>query len=428
MDNTQKVDQVVESGGHMPSFLNKSVTENNMILSKENRQMTALSGSSGFGNQKPDFEVDIRSADLLDGSSLQLRGEIQTIGDYAANCNFCSSGYSMVDQISIELNGQNYLILNGDADVVAHLNRTLHSSNTQFENDNVLALEGVNLTTKQSFCLDLSKYGSSLQQFIATAPVASLKIRIRFQTNLRRLFHGTDGGAGNDVDGYTISNLHLCADFMTTDAGVKNALIKRMQNDKGVHMSTHSFIPQRTELRQGATNHVLQNSFQYRNVVSMFYVPIVTSIADADTWNNISKTDIISNVSYTGGQLPTRMLVRMSGSNYVNQNSQVGCSTKAEHLTSMLKASMRTPEESNIGYNLCQGYKDNSYQTTGVSFVRGNDNLVDITNSGVNGYFSRGVLETSFDTSVAQVNKTMLAIGVITTVVSIENGQVKIIR
>ena len=77
-----------------------------MILSKENREITALSGQAGFGSAKPDFECEIRSADVLDGSSLQLRGIIQATGDYSKAVQFNGSAYSLIDQITIEYNGQ----------------------------------------------------------------------------------------------------------------------------------------------------------------------------------------------------------------------------------------------------------------------------------------------------------------------------------
>lgn len=124
---------------HTPSFLKTSVKENNMILAKENREMTALSGSSGYGSAKPDFECEVRSSDILDGSSLQLRGLIQAQGTYTKAVNFNGSAYSLVDQITIEYNGQPVLNLTQDADYIAQMNRVLHSSKTQFENENVFA-------------------------------------------------------------------------------------------------------------------------------------------------------------------------------------------------------------------------------------------------------------------------------------------------
>ena len=414
---------------HTPSFLKTAVKENNMILAKENRQMTALSGSAGFGSAKPDFECDVREADVLDGSSLQLRGDVQATGDYDGDCLFNGSAYSLIDQITIEYNGQPVLQLNSDADHIAHMNRVLHSSSTQFANDDVFALAGVNIMEKNSFVLDLAKYGSALKYFLVTAPVASLKVRIHFQTNLPRVFHGANSD-GKSVTGYTINNLRLCGDFMNLESEAKAVLVKKLQSPSGMKMAVHSFIPQRNQLLAGATNHIIQGSYQYRNIVSTYYLPVPTSITGLMTNSGISTTDIIANVNYETAltSYPQKLLIRMNGSNYVNQNGTVGESDKMTHLTGVLKAAVRTPEENNIGSELCKQYKANTYQITGASFVRGNDNLVAITNSGVNGYFSRGVLETSFETATAPVNKTLLTIGVVTTVVSVENGQVSVLR
>jgi len=414
---------------HTPSFLKTSVKENNMILSKENREMTALSGSAGYGSAKPDLECEIRSADILDGSTLQLRGLISTQGTYSKPLYFNGSAYSLIDQITIEYNGQPILNLTQDADIIAHANRVLHSSNTEFENDSTFALGEVSvLTGPVSFVLDLSKYGSVLEYFLATSPVASLKVRIHFQKDLARLFHGIADTAGKDVTGYVLDNVRLCADFMTFQADAQNALVKKLQSPSGMKMVTHSFIPQRNQLLAGSTNHRIQGSYQYRNLVSAFYLPVPTSIKAADKQNGISKTDIIAKMVYAGTNYPTEMRVRMNGMNYVNQNGTSGCSNKMEHLTGVMKASMSTPLDKDIGYQLCKSYKANTYQVTGVSFVRGNDNLKAITNSGVNGFASRGILETEFTTAVAQDGITLLTIGVVTTVVSVENGQVSVLR
>jgi len=413
---------------HTPSFLKASVKENNMILGKQNQELTALSGSSGYGNAKPDMEVEIRSAQALDGSSLQLRGEIQVQGDYTGVLNFNGSAYSLIEQITIDYNGNSYQMLTQDGDYIADLHRKIHSSNSEFSNDDVLSLAGVDIkdTTKSfSFVLDLEKYGSVMNYFLTTSPVASIKVRIHFQKNLARLFNGAEV-ATKKVSGYVLNNLRLCGDFMTLQSEAQNALIKRLQSPSGMKMITHSYIPSRNALLQGSTNHRIQGSYQYRNLVSVFYLPVPTSITP--NASGINSTDIMENVKYTGGNYPQEMRVRMAGMDYVNQNASSGCSQKMEHLTGVLKACRETPSHKDVGYQICQGYRDDSYQLTGVSFVRGNDNLVAITNSGVNGYASRGILETEFRTATAQNGLTLLTVGVVTTVVSVENGQVSVLR
>lgn len=399
-----------------------------MVLSKENREITALSGQAGFGSAKPDFECDIRSADVLDGSSLQLRGTVQATGSYTKSVYFNGSAYSMIDQITIEYNGQPVLNLTSDADYVAQMNRVLHSSYTQFENDDVLALASKDVKQAPlSFVLDLSKYGSALKYFLITSPVASLKVRIHFQTDLARVFYANGGADGaNVVSGYTLNNLRLCGDFMKFESSAQSALIKRLQSPTGMKMVCHSFIPQRNQLIPTALNHRIQGSYQYRNLVSAFYLPVPTTITTKVA--GIAENDIISIIRYNESNYPLNMRVRLSGMNYVNQNGTSGCSQKMEHLTGVMKSALRTPEENNTARELFDGYLADSYQITGVSFVRGNDNLVAITNSGANGFASRGILETEFDTASAQANITLLTIGVVSTVVSVENGQVSVLR
>ena len=414
--------------GHVPKYLNTAVKENNMIVSTTNEEMTALSGRNGFGTDKAEFEVEINKADILDGSSLQLKGKILVEGDINKEVFFNSNGYSLPEQLSIDINGQNVLLLNQDCDHVSKLDRTLHSSFTQYSNTDVMALAGQDLTTERSFVLDLSKYGSALKYFIVTSPVLTMKVKIRFQQNLAKLFHvGDVVGVTGSVTKYTLNDLRLTADFSNFKAEAKESQIKKYQSPTGIKMTTHSYIPQRAQLFP-TTNHRIQGSFQYRNLVSAYYVPVLTTIGADDKEGGISRTDIVSNVGFEGGALPKNMRVRMDGSNYVNQNGTAGVSNKMEHLTGALKSALRTPEEDNVGYHLCEGYRDGTYQPTGVSFVRGNDNYKEITNSGVNGFFSRGALMTEFDTDANQTNRSLLTIGVITTTVSIENGQVKVVQ
>jgi len=420
----------MEDKTHKPNYLRNAVKENNIIQSTENRELTALSGSAGYGNAKPDFEVEIKSADVCDGSSLQLRGKLKVQGTINKPVKLCGSIASAVEQIVLDINGQSVLMLNQDGDYINYLHRALHSSFTQFSNDDVMTLAGVDLDVDEehSFVIDLTKFGSALEYYLLTSPVITMKLKIRFQSDVARLFYNTDETATGAVSGYVLDNVRLTANFSNFHTDAKNAMIKRYQSPTGVKMVTHSYVPQRNQLVPLGTNHRIQGSYQYRNLVSTYYLPVPTSILAADKRNGVSKTDIVANVNFTGGQLPKNMRVRMDGMNFVNQNGNSGCTNKMEHLTGILKSAMRTPEESDIGYNICQGYKSGSYQPTGVSFVRGNDNLKDITNSGVNGFFSRGALETEFETSEAQTNKTLLTVGVVTTTVSIENGQVQVIR
>ena len=414
--------------GHVPKYLNAAVKENNMIVSTTNEAMTSISGKNGFGTDKAEFEVEINKADILDGSSLQLKGKIKVNGDINKRVYFNSNAYSLPEQMSIEINGQNVLLLNQDCDHVSKLDRTLHSSFTQYYNTDVMALAGQDLKTEQSFVLDLSKYGSALKYFIVTSPVLTMKVKIRFQQNLAKLFYvGETGAVTGSVTGYTIDDLRLTADFSNFKAEAKESQIKKYQSPTGIKMTTHSYIPQRAQLFP-TTNHRIQGSFQYRNLVSAYYVPVLTTIGTDDKEGGISRTDIVSNVGFEGGALPKNMRVRMDGSNYVNQNGTAGVSNKMEHLTGALKAAFRTPEENNVGYHLCKGYKENRYQPTGVSFVRGNDNYKEITNSGVNGFYARGALITEFDTTANQTNRSLLTIGVVTTTVSIENGQVSVVQ
>ena len=417
---------------HAPKFLQESVKESNSILSKTNIELTALSGSSGYGNAKPDMEVEIRSAQSLDGSSLQLRGEIQVEGpkdaEYDGVLNFNGSAYSLIPQITIEYNGNPYLMLTQDADYVASLHRKTHSSNTEYENDDVLSLANVNInpaTGSHSFVLDLAKYGSVLNYYLATSPVASLKIRIHFQKNLARLFHGAES-AGKSVSGYKLNNVRLCGDFMSLSSNAEQILLKQLQSAKGLHMLTHSYIPSRNTLLDSAGNHRIQGSYQYRNLVSVFYLPVPTSITP--NASGISTNDVIDILQFQNEKYPKEFRVRMAGMEYVNQNGPSGCSQKMEHLTGVLKACRETPADTNVGYEICQGYKDETYQVLGASFVRGNDNLVAITNSGANGYATRGILETEFATGDGQTNKTLLTVGVITTSVKVENGQVSVLK
>ena len=415
---------------HAPPFLHASAKESNLILSKNNVELTALSGSSGYGSTKPDMEVEIRSSQVLDGSSLQLRGEIEVQGAYDKSLYFNGSAYSLIDQITIEYNGNAYLMLTQDADFIADLHRKIHSSATEFENDSVLSLANYNIATgSHSFVIDLEKYGSVLNYFLPTSPVASMKIRIHFQKNLARLFNGAES-AGKAVSGYVLNNVRVCGDFMALTSNTEKTLIKNLQTPVGITMLTHSYVPSRNSFIQGSTNHRIQGSYQYRNLVNVFYLPVPTSITANES--GISTNDLMDDLTFKSSgadaEYPEEFRVRMAGMEYVNQNGTTGCSQKMEHLSGVLKACRETPSDKAVGYEICQGYKNNTYQVLGASFVRGNDNLVLISNSGMNGFASRGILETEFKTQVAQDGLTLLTVGVVTSTVKIENGQVSVMR
>ena len=410
---------------HTPSFLNASIKENNMVLSKENREMTALSGKSGFGNAKNDFECDIQSSDVLDGSTLQLRGLLTVNSAEAGTVNLSGLGaYSLIPQITIEYNGQPILNLTQDADHIAYINSTLHDDDTQLAIHQLTALAGKNLNTNTaySFALDLSQYGSALKYFLVTGSVARMKVRIRFQTDLPRCFNT----ATQDITGYELNDLRLTGDFMTFQAKAYDAIVRQLQGANGIKMATHSFVPSRDVLQAGALNHRIQGSYQYRNLVSVFYVPVPTTYAVGA--HNVADEDYIANATYTGDEYPKNQRIRLAGMNYVNQNGSSGVSNKMEHFMGVYKASLRTPTETAIASKLTEAFSDDTFQISGASFVRGNDNLVEIRNSGTNAYSARGILETEFDTTVAQDNKTLLTVGVITTVLDIKNGQASVLK
>lgn len=412
---------------HTPAMLKTATKENNMILSKENRASVALSGRDGFGSSKDELEVDIQSAQVLDGSSLQLRGTFtaENKDGYSKTLKFNGSAYSLVEQITIEYNGQAIVNLNQDADYIANMNRKLYEGRDESNIQDFMSLKDVDVKTgSHSFCLDLSKYGSKLNYFIATGSIAKLKVRIRFQRDLARLLHGAVDGT-KKITGYELKGVEIAGDFMTFQPDAYKAMIKQMESPSGVKMSTHRFIPQRSQLIPQQTNHIVQGTYQYRNVVSIFYLPVKTSItANA---SGISDTDVIDILKYEGGVFPKNQRVRFSGLNYVNQNGSSGETNVPDHLTGVLKAVKEYPDTNDVGFTLVQDYKDN-YQITGASFVRGNDNLVSITNSGQSGFSARGLLENEFETEEKQPATTLLQVGVITSVLSVASGQVEVLN
>lgn len=416
--------EVLNKETHTPAMLKMATKENNIILSKENRSAVALSGTSGFGSNKTELQVDLASSQVIDGTSLQLRGSLQVAGDYTNALRFNGDAYSLISQISIDYNGQSILNLTQDADYVANLNRTLHEGANEARVQDFMALKDVSLNNNgpHDFCLDLSKYGSKLSYYLITGSVGKLKIRISFQRDLARLFHGAEQ-TGTSVTGYSIDNCEVCADYLSFDSKVYDGMVKTMRGPSGIQMPTHTFIVQRNEMLPGNTNHNIQGSFQYRNVVSVYYMPVETSItANA---SGISNTDIIGNLTYAGNKFPTDQRIRFSGLNYVNQNGNLGESTPSQHLTGILKSVRTYPDSNDVAYKLVDKYR-NSYQVTGASFVRG-DNLVSITNSGVIGFTARGILENSFTTSQSQTGKSLIQIGVVTSVVNFVNGNVEVL-
>jgi hypothetical protein len=99
-----------------------------------------------------------------------------------------------------------------------------------------------------------------------------------------------------------------------------------------------------------------------------------------------------------------------------------------EHFMGVYKACRTTSSDHAVASDLANKYLTNDLQITGASFVRGNDNLVRVYNSGANGYINRGLLETSFDTDAAQNGKSILTIGVVTSTVTVQNGQISIVK
>lgn len=422
---------------HTPSMLKNSVKENNIITKKENRTFTALSGIDGYGKSKPEFQASIQTAQVTDGSSLQLRGDILLESDDAANYDqnvfFNGSGYSLPEQVVLDVNGQQVLQLNSDGSYVANFDRVTKEGFDEKKIQDFMSLANFNIkpTTAgdtHNFTLDLSKFGSALNYFLITGQVSKITVKIRFQTNLAELFNGTAPTASK-ITGYKLNNLQLSADVMTFQPTIYKKMVDRMESSSGLMMATHSYVPARLNLLPGATTHNIQSSLQYRNVVSVFYIPVPTSVTPNAA--NISDTDIVAEATYDGGVLPIKQRIKFAGLTAVNQNGEDGCTAVTDHLTGVLKAVKKTPDSTHIGSALLDKYSNaegNKYQVTGASFVRGNDNLVEIKNSGQNGFVTRGIVINSFSTSQAQTNKTLLQIGVVTSVLEIANGQVQLHR
>jgi len=413
---------------HTPSFLASAVKENNMILSKENREIVALSGRDGFGSNKPTFEADIESADVLDFTSLQLRGLFNVLGDYSGALKLKASAYSLIEQIDIEINGQPVLELHQDSPHVAQLNRNFSESVDEYDIDALQALEGVALQDRaaRSFSLDLSRYGSKLEYYMITGSVSKLKIRIRFQSQTEQMLFGAVTDPVTAVSGYVLNDLRLTADFMTFQADAYQAIIKRMRSPRGIKMACHTFVPSRNALQPTALTHRVQGSYQYRNVISVFYLPVATTVTRNSA--NISTVDDVSNLKYVAGNYPLRQRIRYAGGDYVNQNASGGCSNKMEHYSGVLKSSLVTPNQRTTAHGLTKKYSTDDYQVTAGNWLRGNDNFVSITNSGINGFASRGILEVEFDTANAQPGITLLTVAMITLVVEASDGQIRVMK
>ena len=416
---------------HHPSFLKMAVKESNMILSRTNRDFTITSGPSGYGTAKSELECEISSKDLIDYSTLQLRGRIKVLGDDVKPM-FCGSAYSLLKNLNIECNGTNINNINQDAGHVAQAFRTLKSTLSEYENDAVLALEDVEINNTDagslSFAINLNKYQGALKYFFLTAPVCTLKIRIGFETDLAKVFYKpvSDPVSALAITGYQVDDCRINSDVIKPSPEAFEHLLNNLRSESGVTMFSHNVAPRR-EVLTNTLNHSIRNVFQYRNLVSMYYLPVPTSIPAASKHQGgINKVDIIGVAQYAGGAFPKDFRVSMGGSGYVNQNAEKGCNNKMDFLSGTLKALKSNPDDGGEGYYVCQGYKNNSYQIIGVSFVRGNEDEVIMAKSGINSFLSRGNLETDFACAALQPNTSLLCLGVYTNTVEFKKGQIRV--
>jgi len=412
---------------YIPPGLNHAVKENNMILDKFNLEVTAVSGRDGFGTSKDSFECDVNSSAVMEYNTAQLRGTLSLQGDYTGPVKFCSSAYSLLESGRSEYNAQPLVDLTRDAGFVVAGMRSIKEGDDEKRIQDLISLADVEMTVGNTydFCIDFKKLGSELDYFIPTGSVASLKFKIRLQTELQKLFYGPVDGT-KTISGYTINNLRLTADFCNFAAQPYKDLIKKMESPTGLKMMCHTYRAQTQSLITGALTHKLQGSFQNRNLVSTYFIPINTTVAKNAA--GISTTDSIALQTFVGKEYPKNLRVTMGNNHYVNQNSFAGCSGKMEHFMGVYKACRTTSSDHAVASDLANKYLTNDLQITGASFVRGNDNLVRVYNSGANGYINRGLLETSFDTDGAQNGKSILTIGVVTSTVTVQNGQISIVK
>jgi hypothetical protein len=412
---------------HQPRGLTKHTPVSNQSVQSKTSQVFRSIGGTTFTSDNRNIEIELRSGGLLVPKSFKLTGSIRQNGTHDENVYLNGAGiHSIVDQIHVSYNGQNLISLNSNAGYVACLDQNLNESVEELKFATVKALKGTAMTpgSYHGFSMDLSKFGLNIEKFMAVSQT-SIQVRI-ILADPAKAFHGVNPSSAK-VAAYEISDLRLVADSYTLSPQAHRMVESAINGSSGDTYISQVYT-QNTMNLVSSEDQDLQIPMSYRNVVSTYFLPILSPI-EGQTNTNIPLTDPIGNLTYNGSSphFASNVRVQFQGSNlYVNQNAAEGESKKSDHFESILNAARDSPDSKSFASGLADGYAANTYQVLGYSFLRSEYNNPQMVDSGVNGFGFNGLLRAQFTLDTAPTGRKLLVVGRVTNQMEVKNGAVRV--
>ena len=399
---------------------------NSMTEFKRSEEVISISGRDGFGPNKRQVEFDIQSADPFLVKSVRLAGTItRTGGAGLTDVVLNGSAATLVEQIYADYQGERIVNINANGGHIADLAFKTMASYEQYEMETQTLLRGKTLANgvANSFSIPLSLFGLDIPYFMPTSGGARMKIRITL-AGVRNLLVGT-GTATSGVD-YSLNDLRLVCDFYRLTSDASQVLTSAVSSATGLSYPMHSWVQDIQPL--SGTNQNLLVPMTYRNVTNVFHLPVVQGTLVTD--GNIINAQTVGSYKYNAASnedYAKNYRVQFTGSEYFNQNSQVGESNGADHFVGLMKAARRDLFSKSYGHGMSVGWNTANYQILGASLLKGDDNDPHVVDSGYNGYVSNGQLKVELQTPDLGINGyQLLTVGQITRVLSIERGSVKV--
>ena len=400
--------QVTNTNYVAEALVRKSQKQNDMVVKKVYRNVELVGGSTY--NQGAFLSGTIQSSQPHVLSSISLVANLKLAGYTGTDVKFLSSACDLFSTVSVDFNGYKMVDIPSKAGLVAYVNRNCNRSQERFESDKIQLLSDVDLSGNGTYPIQipLSVFGLDCTYLLPTGSNGKQKVEINLNSKINEIFSSANPGSASTLS-YSLENASLLVEYYELSVGASSILRNSVNSANGLSYPLFSYWVTDAPLDQSTTQ-TKTVSENFQNITANYLLPMNGGYGATVANGNTCATDGYKELIKwnTAGEIPSQFKGGFIGMESRNLGSSTGQSGRPLALQSLINCSKKNMTDMISGYGWARDYTSSSnFGAIGLSFMRADEKLPELLQSGTNGQLSNGSMqvEINLDTAPSALSK-----------------------